>query len=375
MLKNIVFTVLALVAVVGLLGGMKALQIRDLIHAASSMTPPASSVATAEVVQQEWETTLRSVGTLEAVQGITVSADLPGRIAEILFTPGAEVQQGDKLIQQDISSEQAQLRAAAANVELAKANLKRMKELLNKKAASQSDLDTTDARYKEAVAQADSIGTTIAKKTIVAPFTGRLGIRLVNLGQDLASGTPIVSLQAVDPLFINFSLPQRHIAKLEPGLPIRMRTDAMPETVFTGTISALDPEVDNLTRSVKVQATLDNHGQKLLPGMFANVEVILPQKEPVIAVPITAVAYATYGDSVFITEEKTLEDGSKQLVATQHFVQLGRTRGDYVAVEKGIEANQTVVVSGVFKLQNGAPISVNNEVMPDFSLDPKPVNQ
>ena len=173
MLKNIVFTVLALVAVVGLLGGMKALQIRDLIHAASSMTPPASSVATAEVVQQEWETTLRSVGTLEAVQGITVSADLPGRIAEILFTPGAEVQQGDKLIQQDISSEQAQLRAAAANVELAKANLKRMKELLNKKAASQSDLDTTDARYKEAVAQADSIGTTIAKKTIVAPFTGR----------------------------------------------------------------------------------------------------------------------------------------------------------------------------------------------------------
>lgn len=375
MFKNIAFTVLALVAVAGLLGGIKAVQISDLIQAGASMVPPPTSVSTSDVVTQEWESTLHSVGTLESVQGVMVSADIPGRVTDISFIAGTYVEKGEKLLQQDISSEQAQLRAAQANVELAKANLQRAQELFQKKVSSQADLDTAQARYKEAVAQADSIQTAIAKKTIVAPFSGRLGIRQVNVGQDLASGAAIVSLQAVDPMYVNFALPQRHIAKLSSGLSVRLRADAMPSTVFTGTVTAINPEVDPSTRNVQVQATLDNHGGQLLPGMFANVEVVMPEREQVLAVPTTAVAYATYGDSVFVTEEKENEDGTKYPVATQYFVQLGRTRGDFVAIKKGLQENQSVVVSGVFKLQNGAPVTVNNDTKPNFSLAPSPENQ
>src|SRR5690606_13685605 len=272
----------------------------------------------------------------------------------------------------DISSETAQLRAAEANVELARLNVERVRELYTKRASSKADLDTSEARYKEALAQADTIRTNIEKKTVKAPFSGRLGIRLVNVGQDLASGTPIVSLQAVDTMFLNFSLPQQSLAHLAPGLPVRMTTDAVPGQVYEGVLSALDPEVDPATRNVRVKATVQNPDQKLLPGMFSNALVVLPDVEPVVVVPITAVAYATYGDSVFVVEEETNEAGETHLVARQQFVRLGRTLGDFVAISKGIEEDQTVVVSGVFKLQTGAPVTVNNDVKPAFSLTPSP---
>ncbi|MCR6651850.1 MAG: efflux RND transporter periplasmic adaptor subunit [Cellvibrionaceae bacterium] len=194
----------------------------------------------------------------------------------------------------------------------------------------------------------------------------------MNVGQDLASGAPIVSLQAVDTMFLNFSLPQQSLALIEPGLPVRMKTDAAPGQTFEGVITAIDPEVDPATRNVRVQATVENPEQKLLPGMFGSVKVILPQQEPVLAVPTTAVAYATYGDSVFVVEEETSPTGEKHLVARQQFVQLGRTLGDFVAITKGVSEEQTVVVSGVFKLQNGAPVAVNNEIKPTFSLTPTP---
>lgn len=372
MIKNVAFTVLALFALIGLLGGIKAIQIRDLISAASTMAPPPATVATHKVEKQTWEVALDAVASLEAVQGVVISADIPGRITEVYFTPGSRVEKGAPLIQQDITSETAQLRAAEANVELARLNVERVRELYTKRASSKADLDTTEARIKEAQAQADTIRTTIAKKTIKAPFTGRLGIRLINVGQDLASGTPIVSLQAVDSMFLNFSLPQQSLAHIESGLPVRMKTDAVPDRHFLGVITAIDPEVDPATRNVRVQATVDNPEQKLLPGMFGGVKVILPAREPVIAVPITAVAFATYGDSVFVVEEETKESGEKHLVARQQFVQLGRTLGDFVAITKGVEDDQTVVVSGVFKLQNGAPVAVNNAIKPTFSVSPTP---
>lgn len=372
MIKNVAFTLLALFALVGLLGGIKAIQIRDLISAASTMTPPPATVATHKVEKQTWEVVIDAVASLEAVQGVVISADIPGRITDVFFTPGSRVEKGAPLIQQDITSETAQLRAAEANVELARLNVERVRELYTKRASSKADLDTAEARIKEAQAQADTIRTSIAKKTIKAPFTGQLGIRLVNVGQDLASGTPIVSLQAVDAMFLNFSLPQQSLASIEPGLPVRMKTDAVPDRDFTGIITAIDPEVDPATRNVRVQATVENPDKKLLPGMFGSVKVVLPTQEPVIAVPITAVAYATYGDSVFVVEEETKESGEKHLVARQQFVQLGRTMGDFVAITKGVEDDQTVVVSGVFKLQNGAPVAVNNEIKPSFSVTPTP---
>jgi membrane fusion protein (multidrug efflux system) len=372
MIKNVAFTLLALFALIGLLGGIKAVQIRDLISAASTMVPPPATVATHKVEKQTWEVVIDAVASLEAVQGVVISADIPGRITEVYFTPGSRVEKGAALIQQDITSETAQLRAAEANVELARLNVERVRELYTKRASSKADLDTAEARIKEAQAQADTIRTTIAKKTIKAPFSGQLGIRLVNVGQDLASGTPIVSLQAVDTMFLNFSLPQQSLATIEPGLPVRMKTDAVPDRDFVGTITAIDPEVDPATRNVRVQATVENPDQKLLPGMFGSVKVVLPAREPVVAVPITAIAYATYGDSVFVVEEETKESGEKHLVARQQFVQLGRTMGDFVAITKGVEEDQTVVVSGVFKLQNGAPVAENNEIKPSFSLNPTP---
>lgn len=372
MIKNVAFTLLALFALVGLLGGIKAIQIRDLISAASTMMPPPATVATHKVEKQTWEVVIDAVASLEAVQGVVISADIPGRITEVFFTPGSRVEKGAPLIQQDITSETAQLRAAEANVELARLNVERVRELYTKRASSKADLDTAEARIKEAQAQADTIRTNIAKKTIKAPFSGQLGIRLVNVGQDLASGTPIVSLQAVDTMFLNFSLPQQSLAAIEPGLPVRMKTDAVPDREFSGAITAIDPEVDPATRNVRVQATVENPDQKLLPGMFGSVKVVLPAREPVVAVPITAVAYATYGDSVFVVEEETKESGEKHLVARQQFVQLGRTMGDFVAITKGIEEDQTVVVSGVFKLQNGAPVAVNNDIKPSFSVTPTP---
>lgn len=376
MIKNFLFTLLALFALVGLLGGAKVLQIRDLIAAGASMVPPPMSVATQVVALQEWETSLNAVGSLEAVQGVIVSADIPGRVTAIQFEPGTHVQQGQVLVTQDISSEKTQLRAAEANVDLAFANLERAKELYAKRASSKSDLDTANARYKESVAQADTIRSNIAKKTIVAPFPGRLGIRLVSLGQDLSSGTAIVSLQNVDVMFANFYLPQQHISQLALGLIVRIESDAVPGRIFSGKITAISPEVDPATRNIRIQATFSNSDQNLLPGMFANVRVVLPQKQPVLAIPATAVAYATFGDSVFIVEPGKDEAGhASGAVARQQFVRLGRSLGDFVSVEKGLKEGQEVIVAGVFKLQNGAPISVNNEVKPDFSLNPTPQDQ
>ncbi|MBC6904337.1 efflux RND transporter periplasmic adaptor subunit [Saccharophagus sp. K07] len=372
MVKNIIFTVFSLFALIGLLGGIKAIQFKDLFAAAATMVPPPAAVATHKVEQQSWEITLKAIGSLEATQGVVISADIPGRITDIFFTPGAQVEKGTPLIQQDISSETTQLRAAEANVELARLNVERVRELYNKRASSKADLDTAEARYKEALAQADTFRAAIEKKTVKAPFSGRLGIRLVNLGQDLASGTPIVSLQAVDTMFLNFSLPQQSLAFLAPGLPVRMTTDAVPGQIYEGVITTIDPEVDPATRNVRVQATVENPNRKLLPGMFSNVEVVLPETEPVVAVPITAVSYATYGDSVFVVEEQTNEAGEIQLIARQQFVQLGRTQGDFVVVTKGINVDDTVVISGGFKLQNGAPVTVNNDVKPAFSLNPSP---
>lgn len=374
MLKNIFFTILALFAIVGLLGGAKFMQINDLISAAATMEMPPISVATEIAELQDWEMNLNAVGSLEAVQGVVVTAEVPGRVSDIQFQPGAQVALGQVLLEQDISSEEAQLRAAEATVELARLNLRRIEELLNKKAASQSDLDTAKARYKEAVAQADSTRAIIAKKTMKAPFAGRLGVRLVNLGQDLASGTAIVSLQNVDSMFVNFSIPQQHFSSLALGLKVVVRSDAVPKKSFTGQISAISPEVDAATRNIRVQATLANPEQTLLPGMFANVAVILPESERVLAVPGTAIAYATYGDSLFVVEEQENEQG-KTLVARQQFVQLGRRLGDFVAVEKGLNKGQQVVVAGVFKLQNGATIAINNDVKPRFSLTPTPEDQ
>ena len=373
MTKKIVVAVVGVLLLFTLVFGAKAMQFQSLMAMAASMKMPPSVVSTTEVKEQEWEVTLKSVGSLEAVQGVVVTADTPGRVETVHFTAGVQVKKGDILVSQDTSTEQAQLRAAEASAELARADLSRSEELFKKKVVSKAEYDAADAAYKSAVAQVDNIRTTIARKNIRAPFDGRLGIRQINVGEDLGVGEAIVSLQEVNPIFVNFFLPQRELTRLKRDLEVRVTSTAVPGETFKGKITAIDSELDPSTRSVRVQATLENSEEKLMPGMFTNVRVVMPKRNTVVAVPLTAISHATYGDSVFVlTEKKNEENGETFLAAQQQFVRLGATQGDYVAVEAGVNVGDEVVTTGVFKLRNGAAVSVNNEATPEFETNPNP---
>ena len=306
---------------------------------------------------------------LEAVQGVTVTAELSGRVARIAFDPGARVNAGDLLVQQDVSSETAQLRSDEATLALKKANHDRAKELLADNVVTQAAYDQALAEYKQALAAIDNIRSVIAKKTIRAPFAGRLGIRLVNLGQNLEGGEPIVSLQAMDPIFVNFLLPQNQIAQIQPGLTVRIRTDALPGQEIEGRVTAINPQVEEATRNIRIQATVENRQERLRPGMFVDVDVILPEQEDVRMIPTTAVLYAPYGDTVFVVHEKQNEkDVQPVSVIRQKIVQLGEKRGDFVASVSGLDKGETIVSTGVFKLRNGQAVNKAAVSMPSSNL-------
>lgn len=372
MKKRIFFTIVGLIVLIAVLGGIKGLQIFRMTAAGKQFVPPPETITSFEVQSKAWETLLTSVGTLEAVQGVMVTAELKGKVENIAFEPGAKVLAGDLLVQQDISSETAQLRASEAAVKLAKITLERTRKLLTEKTVSQSEYDNADAQYKQAAAQADNIRATIAKKTIRAPFAGRLGIRLINLGQTLNEGDAIVSLQSFDPIFVNFSLPQQQLAKVRPGLTVRMTTDALPGRTIEGKITAINPAVDAATRNIEIQATAENPEEQLRPGMFVSVNVVLPTLEKVLPIPATAVLYAPYGDSVFVVEEKKNEKNNQpSMIVRQQFIRLGEKRGDFIAVASGLKEGETIASTGVFKLRNGQSVVVNNALSPEFKLMPK----
>lgn len=373
--KPIILAVLALLILIALLAGTKALQIGKMVDQGKAFVPPPETVTTASVSSESWETLLNAVGSLSAVQGLTVAAELPGKVTQIAFAAGATVRRGDLLLRQDTSTEEAQLPGAEAAVALTKANLDRAAQLLAQKFISGAEYDAAKAAHRQAQAQAAAIRATIAKKTIRAPFAGRLGVRLVNLGQHLREGDAIVSLQTLDPIFVDFSLPQQQLAQLRPGLPVRVSADVLPQP-RGGTITALNPELDPATRSVRVQATLPNPGEELRPGMFVNIAVVLPARQQTLVIPATSVVYAPYSDSVFVVEEQKGADGGKGgLVLRQQFVHLGEKRGDFVAVLSGLKPGETVVSTGAFKLRNGQAVVVDNTLAPQFQLAPKPENQ
>lgn len=376
MKKKVFIAFCALLILAGVLGGIKFLQINRMIAQGKEFVPPPATVTTATVTSSEWERRLKAVGSLEAVQGVTVTAELSGKIEQIAFEPGARVEAGDLLVQQDISSEKAQRRADEATLALKKANHDRAKELLADNVVTQAAYDQALAEYTQARAAIDNIQSVIAKKTIRAPFAGRLGIRLINLGQNLDGGEPIVSLQALDPIFVNFLLPQNKIAQIQPDLTVRITTDALPGEEIQGRITAISPLVDEATRNIRIQATVDNHQERLRPGMFVDVDVILPEREDVRIIPTTAVLYAPYSDSVFVLEKKAAGDGQPESqVLRQQFVRLGAQRGDYVAVLSGVEEGDQIVSTGVFKYRNGQSVIVDNTLAPEFSLTPKPEDQ
>lgn len=364
-----------IVAVVGVLVGVKAGQVGAMIASGKSFTPPAESVTSTPVQASEWQPSHPASGSVVAVHGVTLGAELPGTVREVTFDSGAWVKQGTVLVRLDTSSEEAALVAARADATLARLALERARSLRQSDVNTQADLEGAEARSAQAGAAVAGLEAAIAKKTIRAPFAGRIAIRQVEVGQVVTPGTPVASLQSVDPTFVDFWLPQQALSTLQVGQQVRLRTDTWPGAAWEGRLTTINPEIDPATRNVRLRATFPNGDGRLRPGMFASVEVLSAERQAVLLVPATAAVYAPYGDSVFVLEAMAEAGKAPGLVARQRFVRLGERRGDLVAVVSGLKAGETVVSSGAFKLRNGASVVVHNDQAPGALLDPKPVDR
>lgn len=375
MIKRILITLLGLVIVIGAIAGVKVLQIRSMMEKGAHFVPPPETVTSAVVQSESWESTVSATGSLAAEQGVTVASEVAGKVARIVFTAGATVNTGDLLLELDAAAEHAQLRALETSRDLALTTRERNATLVAKGFIAQADFDRAEADFKQTVAQVDNLRAVIAKKVIRAPFAGHLGVRLVNVGQMLHEGDPIVTLQALDPLLVDVQLPQHDLAKIAIGLSVRLRADALGERDLSGVITTINPKVDD-TRTIHVQARVANSDKLLRPGMFAFVTIVLPAEEQVLTIPATAVLYAPYGDSVFVVEDKRDEQsGVISQVIRQQFIRLGSRRGDFVTVGKGLRQGETVVSTGVFKLRNGQGVVVDNTLTPEFTVQPNAENK
>ena len=373
MLKKILFAAVAVSLLIGAITYTKLGQFTAMGEAAKNMVQPPETVTAMLVEDTQWEQTITATATVTAVQGVEVSAETGGRVTQINFESGSIANTGDVLIQLDTSNEDAQLASAEATAALAKASLTRVRKLSKQNLTSQDALDSAEAKVKETIAQAHNVRALIAKKTIRAPFSGRLGLRLVNIGGILREDDAIVSLHTLDPIYVDFSIPQKTLLRLKPGLEVRVTVDAAPDTAFIGAILATNPDVDLVTRSVRVRAKFANPDEILRAGMFANATVVMPKKQTVLPVAVTAIAYATFGDSVFVIEEQKNESsGETEKILRQQFVRLGQARGDFIDVIDGLKAGETIVTSGVFKLRSGMKVIIDNTLAPEPSLDPHP---
>ncbi len=372
MAKRMILMLVLMTVFIAALGFVKVRQFQAMAGQFAAMQPPPDAVTTIVAKREKWPATLSAIGTVAAVQGVTVSADLPGIVDRIGFDSGRTVQAGDILVQLDTRQEQAQLAAAEAQLELARLNFERMQGLVEQDAVSRAEFDNASAAHKQAQAGLREIRATIERKTIRAPFTGVLGIRQVNLGQYLTAGAPVVPLQSLNPIYVNFSVPQQDGTAMRRGRSVRITVGELADVEFTGRVTAIDSVVDPATRNVQVQATLANPKGTLRPGMFVQTHVMLGADNSVVALPTSAINYAPYGDSVFIVSDLKGENGEAYRGVRQQVVKLGAARGDQVAVLSGVNAGEEVVTSGVFKLRNGSPVQVNNTVQPANSSAPKP---
>ena len=369
--RMIVMLAVTLLIVAGL-GFVKFRQIQTAIAQGAAFQPPPDAVTTIVATEEEWPETLSVIGTMAAVQGVSVSADLPGTVERIEFESGEAVRAGYVLAVLDTRQERAQLAAIEAQRELARVTFDRMQGLLQERVISRAEFDRATADYRQTDARVAEIQAVIERKTIRAPFSGILGIRQVNLGQYLAGGDPLVTLQSVDPIYVNFGVPQQAAARVPIGRAVRVTTDGVTGAEWTGRVTAIDSLVDEATRNIRVQATLANPGGRLRPGMFVQSEVALGASQTVIALPASAISYAPYGDSVFVVSDLKDDSGKSYRGVRQQFVKAGPARGDQIAVLSGIKPGDEVVTSGVFKLRNGAAVLVNNTVQPGNDPAPKP---
>jgi len=353
-----VFTVLAVFC---LLADLKGFQFLTMTVAGKKMGPPPTTVTSVQVKEEDWAPTLTAVGSVSAVQGAILSTDLAGTVAEVKFQNGAIAKKGDVLVKLVASQEEADL-------ELARSDMARARDLAARKVISKAEIDAAESKFKQKEGVA-------LHKEVRAPFDGQLGIRQVNVGQMIKEGQQVVALTALDPLYVDFALPQQDLAKLSNDLEVRVLSDAIPGREFKGKLTAISSMVDSVTRNVTLQATLENPDHALHPGMFGKIEVVLPEKHKTLVVPGSAISYAPFGDSVFVIEkQKDPKTGKESQTIRQQFVRIGEARGDFVSITDGLKGGETLVSTGVFKLRNGMTVTINNELAPKPQLNPKPVD-
>jgi membrane fusion protein (multidrug efflux system) len=374
MLKRMLVMLTVTGLIVAGLGFVKFKQIQAAIAQGAAFQPPPEAVTTIVATEEEWPATFSAIGSVAAVQGVTVSADLPGTVERVAFDSGQRMAAGAVLALLDTRQERAQLAAAEAQRDLARVNFGRVQGLLKERVISQAEFDRAAAEERQGDARVGEIRAAIERKTIRAPFAGILGIRQVNVGQYLSAGDALVTLQSLNPIYVNFGVPQQALAEMRVGRSVRISADSLPGRVFTGRVTATDSVVDETTRNIEIQATLANADGKLRPGMFVQTEVVLGPAASLVSVPASAISYAPYGDSVFVVADLENANGQKYRGVRQQFVKLGAARGDQIAIISGLSAGDEVVTSGVFKLRNGAAVFINNKTQPANSPAPKPEN-
>lgn len=370
----VVLAILGSILFLVAIGGWKASQIMQAIAMGKAFKMPPEAITSLKVSQETVSPVLETVGSLSSPQGVMLSADLPGIVNSISFVSGSHATNGQLLVQLDTRQEEAQLRTAIAKLDLARQNLDRAKDLSAKRVIAQSAYDEAKSQYDAAKASVDETQATIDRKTIRTPFDGFLGIRQVNAGQYLKSGDPIVQLESLDPIYVNFALPQQNLPKLNEGQPVQLRADGLPDKVFKGSITAINSAVDSSTRNIQVQATIPNPEHVLRSGMFAGVQVVLPSRQSVIMVPATAVQSAPYGDTVFLISTMKDHEGKEYLGVHEQTVTLGMTRGDQIEILQGLHQGDEIATSGIFKLHEGGAVKVENSVLPGNNPAPKPTD-
>ena len=369
-IKAFVIAVILLAVVFAVLAGIKGNQIVMMIESGEQFVPPPESVSTTVVEQQRWSNHFEATGTVLADEGIMISAEVSGKVKRISFKNGAYVEAGTVLLEQESGNEQAQLSSARARLILAEQNYSRLLELRRDKIATQSELDSSKQQLDSAKADVDNLMSTLDKKVLRAPFSGRLGIRVVDVGADLQPGAEVVSLQASNTVRVNFPVPQHRLKQMSIGLPVSVSINDGAARV-KGEITAIAPQLNSATRNAVVQSLLDNKANALVPGMAVTVKVTLEQPSEVLVVPATALIYAPYGDTVFVVEKAKQGEG---LVARQQFVRLGASRGDFVEILEGVKPGEEVVTSGAFKLFNGQSVTKTDSPAPQYSVNPTPAD-
>ncbi len=376
MTKRMVIMLIAVAIVFGGIFGFQAFKASMIKKFMTAMGSPPQTVSATKAAYGEWQPKLEAIGTLRAVKGADLSLDVPGVVASISFNSGDDVEQGAPLLKLRVEDDLAKLESLQAMAELSEIVNQRDQKQFKMQAVSQATLDTDAANLKNAKAQVVQQQAIIDKKFLRAPFAGHLGIRAVDLGQYLAAGTVIVTLQALDPIFVDFFVPQQAVDQVRLGQAVTVKVDAFKDQTFTGEISAINPKVDTGSRNVLIRATLNNADHKLIPGMYATVDIATGSPKNYLTLPQTAITYNPYGDTVYVIDSKgSGADGKPQLIARQTFVTTGPTRGDQVAVLKGVEDGDTVVTAGQIKLHNGTVVLIDNTVSPTADAAPVPIDR